>query len=285
MIQEAISPKVMGQEVNLFMEETFNDECFQLKHEKPLLLSMANRGPNTNGSQFFITTQPTPHLDGIHVIFGHVLQGQEVISEIENQRVDDKSRPQVDVKIGNCGELIPKAKAKVTATPIPSQTPVTTTPIPPQTQVTLTPTPNKLLHTHPTTNPSYCPTHPTTNPVTAPPIPSQTANTAPPMPPQTPVTAPPIPSQTAVTAPPTPVTALPTPPQTLVVSPQVAAPPTSQVSEPQGTSQESSSQAPATPLHGTPSTNQKSPKWMHYDSLSESDKEKEKEEAVLFLMD
>jgi len=46
------------------------------------------------------------------VIFGHVLQGQEVVSEIENQRVDDKSRPQVDVKISNCGELIPKAKAK-----------------------------------------------------------------------------------------------------------------------------------------------------------------------------
>ena len=48
----------------------------------------------------------------IHVVFGHVLQGQEVISEIENQRVDDKSRPLVDVKIGNCGELIPKTKAK-----------------------------------------------------------------------------------------------------------------------------------------------------------------------------
>ena len=48
----------------------------------------------------------------IHVIFGHVLQGQEVVSEIENQRVDDKSRPLVDVKISNCGELIPKAKGK-----------------------------------------------------------------------------------------------------------------------------------------------------------------------------
>ena len=46
------------------------------------------------------------------MIFGHVLQGQEVVSEIENQRVDDKSRPLVDVKISNCGELIPKAKGK-----------------------------------------------------------------------------------------------------------------------------------------------------------------------------
>ena len=46
------------------------------------------------------------------MIFGHVLQGQEVISEIENLRVDDKSRPLVDVRISNCGELIPKTKAK-----------------------------------------------------------------------------------------------------------------------------------------------------------------------------
>ena len=50
----------------------------------------------------------------IRVIFGHVLQGQEIVSEIEIQRVDDKSRPLVDVKIINCGELIPKAKAKGT---------------------------------------------------------------------------------------------------------------------------------------------------------------------------
>ena len=46
------------------------------------------------------------------MIFGHVLQGQEVVSEIENQRVNDKGQPQVDVLISNCGELIPKAKAK-----------------------------------------------------------------------------------------------------------------------------------------------------------------------------
>ncbi|XP_068730674.1 peptidyl-prolyl cis-trans isomerase G-like isoform X2 [Montipora capricornis] len=91
---------------------SFNDEGFEIDHEQPMLLSMANRGPNTNGSQFFITTQPAPHLNGIHVVFGHVLQGQEVVSQIENQSVDDKSRPLSDVKIGNCGELIPKTKAK-----------------------------------------------------------------------------------------------------------------------------------------------------------------------------
>lgn len=84
--------------------EKFEDENFQLKHEKPFLLSMANAGPGTNGSQFFVTTVRTPHLDGKHVVFGEVLAGKSIVREIENQKTQG-DKPVKDCIISDCGEL------------------------------------------------------------------------------------------------------------------------------------------------------------------------------------
>uniref|UniRef100_A0A915M234 peptidylprolyl isomerase n=1 Tax=Meloidogyne javanica TaxID=6303 RepID=A0A915M234_MELJA len=89
----------------------FDDESFLIKHDQPFMLSMANRGKDTNGSQFFITTKPAPHLDGVHVVFGKVISGQEVITQIENLKGNAKCRPVADVIIANCGQLIRKRTA------------------------------------------------------------------------------------------------------------------------------------------------------------------------------
>ncbi|XP_057178418.1 NK-tumor recognition protein isoform X1 [Triplophysa rosa] len=87
----------------------FEDENFTLKHDKAFLLSMANRGKDTNGSQFFITTKPAPHLDGVHVVFGLVISGFEVIKNIEGLKADSASRPYADVRVIDCGQLITKS--------------------------------------------------------------------------------------------------------------------------------------------------------------------------------
>mmetsp|Transcript_74435 Transcript_74435/g.147940 ORF Transcript_74435/g.147940 Transcript_74435/m.147940 type:complete len:208 (-) Transcript_74435:90-713(-) len=83
---------------------TFEDENFDLSHTSTGLLSMANAGPDTNGSQFFITTVPTPFLDGKHVVFGELDDGFEVLSKIE--AVGTRSgKPKAVVVIEDCGEL------------------------------------------------------------------------------------------------------------------------------------------------------------------------------------
>lgn len=85
--------------------ETFKDENFKIKHTQKGLLSMANAGIHTNGSQFFITFKPTPFLDGKHVVFGKVESGYEVCQWIEKTRTGSNDMPIQRVVIADCGEI------------------------------------------------------------------------------------------------------------------------------------------------------------------------------------
>ena len=104
MLQGGDFTKGNGQGGESIYGEKFKDENFKFVHDSPGLLSMANAGPDTNGSQFFITTVVTDHLDGKHVVFGRVLEGMDVIKKVEAQGTQRGTTRSV-IKIRDSGEL------------------------------------------------------------------------------------------------------------------------------------------------------------------------------------
>lgn len=85
--------------------EKFADEGVWLPHTHRGVLSMANAGPNTNGSQFFINYGPTPHLNGKHTVFGRVIHGFDICEKAENVKKGAADKPLADITIADCGEL------------------------------------------------------------------------------------------------------------------------------------------------------------------------------------
>ena len=83
--------------------EHFEDENFNLTHNQPGMLSMANAGANTNNSQFFITTKKTPWLDNKHVVFGIIISGFDIVKKMEQIETDDNDKPLKNVSISKCG--------------------------------------------------------------------------------------------------------------------------------------------------------------------------------------
>ncbi|OSC98540.1 hypothetical protein PYCCODRAFT_993814 [Trametes coccinea BRFM310] len=90
----------------------FPDEDLSRPLDAPGLLCMANKGPNTNNSQFFVTLRDCPHLNGKHVVFGRVIRGFEVVQRIAEVPTDEKDRPRVPVVIANCGELMLRSQVQ-----------------------------------------------------------------------------------------------------------------------------------------------------------------------------
>jgi len=84
--------------------DKFADENFKMTHTGPGILSMANAGPNTNGSQFFLTTVKTDWLDGKHVVFGHVTEGMDVVKKVETLGTQS-GKPSKEIRIINCGQI------------------------------------------------------------------------------------------------------------------------------------------------------------------------------------
>ena len=85
--------------------DKFDDENFKFTHDRPGVLSMANSGPNTNGSQFFITTMPTTWLNGKHVVFGRVVKGLDIVKRVEALGSSGSGRTSKTIEITDCGEI------------------------------------------------------------------------------------------------------------------------------------------------------------------------------------